>query len=123
MLTVTGVASARRPPALVETQERVDRIFATCPQGRSTTGYRDMLSRFSSGSRLQAPQTAIPTWFTAPPQKMRDHIVLSCAGGTVHSGSGYRDMLWRFPVESAHPVLAKGRSPSYAKGEASLPTQ
>jgi hypothetical protein len=103
MITLTGVASARRPTALVAAQEEVDGIFATCPQGRPTAGYRDMLARFS----VQLPaQQGAAAFFTAPPQKMRDHVVLSCAGGTVHSGSGYRDMLWRFPVDNARPVFA-----------------
>ena len=102
-LTLAGVASARRPPSLVAAQEKVDGIFATCPQGRPTSGYRDMLARFSS--RLPAQQSAAVS-YTAPPQKMRDHVVLSCSGGTVHSGSGYRDMLWRFPADNGRPVLA-----------------
>ena len=103
MLTLSGVASARRPPSLVEAQERVDGIFATCPQGRTTSGYRDMLTRFSSG--LPA-RPSVATSFIAPPQKMRDHVIISCSGGTVHSGSGYRDMLWRFPVDDGRPVFA-----------------
>ena len=101
-LTLAGVASARRPPSLVAAQEKVDAIFATCPQGRPTSGYRDILARFSSP--LPARQSVAV--FTAPPQKMRDHVVLSCSGGTVHSGSGYRDMLWRFPVDNGRPVFA-----------------
>lgn len=101
-LTLTGVASARRPPAIVAAQERVDSIFATCPQGYSTSGYRDMLSRFSAPLPVQ---TRVAASSTVPAEKMRDHVVLRCSGGAVHSGSGYRDMLWRFPVDD-RPVLA-----------------
>jgi hypothetical protein len=103
MLTLAGVASARRPASLVAAQEKVDGIFASCPQGTSTSGYRDMLTRFSPG--LPARQS-VAVSFSAPPRKMRDHVVLSCSGGTVHSGSGYRDMLWRFPAENGRPVFA-----------------
>jgi hypothetical protein len=102
-LTLTSVASARRPPALVATQERVAGIFATCPQARETSGYRDMLARFSA--RAATPLVGARD-FAAPPQKMRDHVVLSCSGGTVHSGSGYRDMLWRFPSKAEQPLIA-----------------
>lgn len=109
-LTLTGVASARRPPTLAAAQERVESVFATCPEGRSTAGYRDMLARFDSA----APRTNAPVRFAAPPRKMQDHVVLSCAGGTVHSGSGYRDMLWRFPTQGP-PVFARSTSPSTAR--------
>jgi hypothetical protein len=109
-LTLTGVASARRPPTLVAAQERVEGVFATCPEGRSTAGYRDMLARFDSA----APRTDAPVRFVAPPRKMQDHVVLSCTGGTVHSGSGYRDMLWRFPTQGP-PVFARTPSPSTAR--------
>ena len=83
-------------------KEQVDSIFATCPQGRPTSDYRDMLARFSS---RPPAQESVPAFFTAPPEKMRDHI-LSCSGGTVHSGSGYRDMLWRCPADNRRPVVA-----------------
>ena len=108
-LTLSGMASARRPPALVEQQERVAGIFDTCPAGRSTSGYRDMLARF--GPTLRTPRATVQASFTAPPRKMRDHVVLSCSGGTVHSGSGYRDMLWRFPVKNDRLVIARLISP------------
>jgi len=114
-LTIAGVASARTPPALANAQARVDGIFATCPQGASTSGYRDMLTRFSSAARWQSAPSTATTAFTAPPQKMRDHVVLSCSGGTVHSGSGYRDMLWRFPADNARPVFAHAVRPATAQ--------
>src|SRR6187402_953322 len=85
-LTIAGVASARTPPAVAEAQSRVDGIFATCPQGQSTSGYRDMLTRFSPTARLQTAPSTQAVAFKAPPQKMRDHVVLSCSGGTIHSG-------------------------------------
>jgi hypothetical protein len=104
VLTLTGIAAARRPPVLVKAQASVERVYATCPQ-RTTSGYRDMLARFSP--ELQpSPLVAVGAPFVAPPRRMADHLVLSCKAGTIHTGSGYRDMLWRFRSESDWPQLA-----------------
>ena len=71
-----------------------------------------MLARFStepqSVSGVSAPA------FVAPPQKMDDHIVLSCTAGRIHSGSGYRDMLWRFRSEADELQLAGTKGPNTA---------
>ncbi len=105
VLTLTGSASARRPPALVAAEEQVERIFVTCPAGIAAAGYRDMLARFSHDPQ-QVPGLETGTGYVAAPQRMDDHVVLSCKGGRVHSGSGYRDMLWRFRTQVDEPQLA-----------------
>lgn len=105
VLTTTGVASARRPPSLVNLEEKTERVLATCPSAPSTSGYRDMLSRFDR-ARGAAPATV-----QVARSKMRDHLVLKCAGGEVHESAGYRDMLTRFFHESARPQMAQGYGP------------
>lgn len=107
-LTFAGAASARRPAVLVAEQDRVERIYATCPQGLSTPGYRDMLARFRKPSRTPL---SVAQPYTVAPQKMRDHVMLSCSAGTVHSGSGYRDMLWRLPIRNEPPLVATPAQP------------
>ncbi len=81
-LTLAGVASARRPPALAEAQEQADRVFATCPQSqmRDTGGYRDMLAHVQTARPITR---AIAAARLPPPRKMRDHLVFVCAGGEV----------------------------------------
>jgi hypothetical protein len=104
-LTLASVASARRPPALAEVQGDADRVFATCPQShaRDTSGYRDMLARVPSAIPVTRAIAAAPL---PPPRKMGDHLVLVCAGGEIHQGSGYREFPLRFPAEPTGPQLA-----------------
>lgn len=101
VLTTTGVASARRPPSLAELQDQADRVLATCPSAPATSGYRDMLARLGS------PAAPSATHVVMARQKMRDHLVLKCAGGDVHESGGYRDMLVRFFHQSAEPQIAR----------------
>ena len=104
-LTLASVASARRPPVLAHAQEQAARAFATCPQSQSrdTSGYRDMLARVQTASPVTRAIAAAPL---APPRQMGDHLVLTCAGGDIHQGSGYRDFPARLPVEPTGPQLA-----------------
>jgi hypothetical protein len=104
-LTRAGVASARRPPALTEAQERTDAVFATCPesQARDTSGYRDMFARAAR------PTLANKTFAATPiPRKMGNHLVLMCEGGDVHQGSGYRDFPVRLQPEPKEMQIAGG---------------
>jgi len=105
-LTLAGVASARRPPALAEAQEQADRAFATCPQSqaRDTSGYRDMLARVQTASPVTRAIAVAPLPL---PRKMGDHLVIVCAGGEIHQGSGYRDFPVRFRAEPLGPQLAE----------------
>lgn len=100
VLTLAGAAAARRPPALVEIQERTDRVYATCADGRNGPGYRDMFSRVAS-PQLVAEYLAVSS---PPPRKMGDHLVLICKAGAVHMGSGYRGFPARFIRDEAAEV-------------------
>lgn len=104
VLTLAGVASARRPPALAEAQARADSVYATCAESgaRSTAGYRDVLSRVVSARPSLTPVFVA----SAPPRKMGDHLVLTCAAGEIHQGSGYRDFPARLRSEPAGPQIA-----------------
>jgi hypothetical protein len=104
-LTLAGVASARRPPALAEAQAEADRVFATCPQsqGQDTDGYRDMLAHVQTARPVTRAMATAPV---PPPRKMGNHLVLVCAGGELHQGSGYRDFPVRFRAEPAWPQIA-----------------
>ena len=104
-LTLASVASARRPPALVEAQDRTSAVFATCPQSRAqdTGGYRDMLAR---ATRPAVPTRSIAA--TPPARKMGNHLVLVCEGGDIHQGSGYRDFPVRVRTESRPSQIAGG---------------
>jgi hypothetical protein len=104
-LTLAGSAFARRPPALSEAQERVDLVFATCAESQapSTAGYRDMLARSQKASSAGA---AIAVVAAPPPRKMGDHLVLVCAGGEIHQGTGYRGFPARLPAESSELLIA-----------------
>jgi hypothetical protein len=103
-LTLAGAASARRPPALVQAQEQAASVFATCEQSRApeTSGYRGMLARVESATPSTRAVAAIPM----PSRKMGDHIVLVCAGGEIHQGSGYRDFPARLQPEPSGPQIA-----------------
>lgn len=105
-LTLAGAASARRPPSLVEAQEQTDSIYATCAesQARPTAGYRDMLARPAS-AKATAPVISVAS---LPSRKMGDHLVLVCAGGEIHQGSGYRDFPARLRGEPTGPQIASG---------------
>jgi hypothetical protein len=103
-LTLAGAASARRPPALVEAQAQSDGTYATCgEEGRSTAGYRDMLARVDSAKPSVSPPVAGASMAT---RKMGDHIVLVCAGGEIHQGSGYRAFPARLRPELTIPQIA-----------------
>jgi hypothetical protein len=88
-----------------EAQEQADRAFATClqSQARDTSGYRDMLARV----QIANPVTRIVAAAPLPPRKMGDHLVLVCAGGEIHQGSGYRDFPVRVPAEPTEPQFAE----------------
>ena len=105
-LTLASAASARRPPSLVEAQAQAESIYATCgeSQARPTAGYREMLARVAS-AKPAIPAVAIAS---QPPRKMGDHLVLVCAGGEIHQGSGYRDFPARLQSEPAGPQIAAG---------------
>jgi hypothetical protein len=100
-LTLAGIASARQPPALTAAQERSEAVFATCAQSESTPGYRDMLARVESAKPASADVVA-----SLATRKMGDHLVLVCAGGELHQGSGYRDFPARFRSEPEAPLVA-----------------
>lgn len=100
-LTLAGAASARQPPALSAAQERVEAISATCAEGPSSAGYRDMLARVASARPAPAAEpTSVAT------RKMGNHLVLVCAGGELHEGSGYRDFPTRLRAEPSGPQIA-----------------
>src|SRR5688572_6777074 len=101
VLTITGVASARRPASLVNLQEETGRVVATCPSAPSTSGYRDMLTRFDRNPAASSVTARVAR------QTTHGHLVLKCAGGDVHEGGGYRDMLVRFFHDSAEPQMAR----------------
>ena len=103
-LTLAGVASARRPPALSQAQEQAGAVFATCEQSRTpeTSGYRGMLARVQSATPLARSVAAAQM----PSRKMGDHMVLVCAGGEIHQGSGYRDFPARLQAEPTAPQIA-----------------
>jgi hypothetical protein len=105
-LTLAGAASARRPPSLVEAQEQAAGIYATCAesQARPTAGYRDILARAAS-AQPSAPATSVAS---APARRMGDHLVLVCAGGEIHQGSGYREFPARLRGEPTGPQIASG---------------
>jgi hypothetical protein len=104
VLTLAGVASARRPPAVVEAQERSESVYDTCAESRaqSTAGYRDMLSHVVTAE----PSTQAVAAASVPPRKMGNHLVLVCAGGEIHQGSGYRDFPVRLRSEPSGPQFA-----------------
>jgi hypothetical protein len=106
-LTLAGAASARRPPALVEAQEQADNVYDTCAesQARPTAGYRDMLAR-TAPAKPSAPPAAVAS---LPARKMGDHLVLVCAGGEIHQGSGYRGFPTRLRTEPVGPQIASHR--------------
>jgi hypothetical protein len=93
-LTLSGSAVARQPPALTRGQAASTAIAATCP-GDPGPGYRDALARFQSRD-LRAEIAPKRREFV---QKMGDHVVISCKGGQLHAGAGYRDMIVRFQTE------------------------
>jgi len=83
----------------------VDLVFATCTESQvpSTAGYRDMLTRNRKASSA-GPAMAVAA--ATPPRKMGDHLVLVCAGGEIHQGTGYRGFPARLPAESSKPLIA-----------------
>jgi hypothetical protein len=105
-LTLAGAASARRPPSLAEVQEHADGVYATCAESRAqpTAGYRDMLARVATAK----PTASEISVASLPSRKMGDHLVLVCAGGEVHQGSGYRDFPARLQGEPTGPQIASG---------------
>lgn len=104
-LTLAGIASARRPPALVEAQAEADAVAVTCPEGEDTAGYRDLLARTPSSRDQRSGFAAM-----APARTMGDHLVLMCEGGELHQGSGYRDFPVRLRPEPTQPQIATGAS-------------
>jgi hypothetical protein len=106
VLTLASAAAARRPPALVEAQERTDRVYATCTDGVNGAGYREMFSRVGT------PQTTAHYLAVSspPPRKMGDHLVLVCKGGAVHLGSGYRGFPARLLRDEAPEVQVASAS-------------
>jgi hypothetical protein len=103
-LTLAGAASARRPPALVDAQGRADSVYATCAESQtlSMAGYRNMLARVAPAEPSEPAAVAV----SLPSRKMGDHLVLVCAGGEIHQGSGYRDFPARLRSEPAEPQIA-----------------
>lgn len=100
--TVSGTAFARRPPALVQSQEQAAQVLATCPEGSGPSNYRATLARAASQA-LPAPAVAqVPVL-----RKMGDHVVLLCRGGRVHGPGGYRDIDWRFNAQSPEVEVAQ----------------
>ena len=106
-LTLAGAASARRPPSLAEAQEQAGSVYATCTESqlRPTAGYRDMLGRVASAK----PAAPTMTMAASPSRKMGNHLVLVCAGGEVHEGSGSRDFPARLRGEPTGPQMASGQ--------------
>ncbi len=98
-LMLSGAAFARRPPALAEQQDAATRVLAQCPQP-TTSGYRDMFARVAGPSSEPAPV------HVAARRRMADHSVIACAGESVHTGGGYRDIFVRFQPEGAAPMVA-----------------
>lgn len=101
VLTITGVASARRPSSLAEVQERSARVLATCPSAPATSGYRDMLTRFAPSAAPSATPVVLAS------HRLRGHLALKCDGGDVHASGGYRDMLVRFLPQSPETLTAR----------------
>jgi hypothetical protein len=106
-LTLAGIASARRPPALVQAQAGADAVAATCPEGKDTPGYRDILARHPGSSDHGSAFAATP-----PARKMGDHLVLMCEGGELHQGGGYRDFPARLQPARTQPQIAIGSTRS-----------
>jgi hypothetical protein len=102
-LMLSGAAFARRPPAVAELQDAANGVLAQCPQP-TTSGYRDMLAR------VTVPGSDQSVVHVAARRRMADHSVISCAGETVHTGGGYRDVFVRFQPDTLGPMVAlRGR--------------
>lgn len=110
VLTSSGIAFARRPPALVEQQEAANRITSRCLTGHepSAPGYRDMHARRPSlaPSRAARPAPAAPSSPALVAEVQTDHVVLVCRGAVVHASPGYRDMYLRVPETASPPIVA-----------------
>ena len=102
-IMLSGAAFARQPPALSSQQEAVARILTQCAEPAGY-GYRDMLARSAvSRSKRVAQHVAVR-------RRMADHSVIACAGESLHTGGGYRDVFVRFQPESKEPLLALRRA-------------
>jgi hypothetical protein len=110
-VSFSGVALARRPPALERFQEQSARALAACPEApaRSTDGYRDMLARVRPdfwGPELLPPTlqlVAQPAVYHVQP----GHLVLVCDGARIHTSTGYRGMFDRVSPKRAGRVVAR----------------
>jgi hypothetical protein len=89
---------------LVAEQGRTEAVAATCPEGRTTGGYRDVLAR-----TVSVASTGVAGALPAP-RKSGDHLVLTCAGGEIHQGSGYRDFPARMQPEAWELEMAAASS-------------
>jgi hypothetical protein len=98
-LMLSGAAFARRPPALAERQDAATKVLTQCPQS-ATGGYRDLFARATAPGAVEAVVHA------AARRRMADHSVIACAGETVHTGGGYRDIFVRFEPDTLGPMLA-----------------
>jgi hypothetical protein len=87
-LMLGGSAFARRPPALAAQQDAATRVLAQCLQP-GTAGYRDMLER------AVLPDSAPDAPRVATRRRLDDLVVVACAGETVLTGNGYRDIFLR----------------------------
>ena len=108
VLTISGAAFARRPPALEAQQEAASRVFASCPELPSGPGYRDMLVRLPNAAP-GAPAASVASIASAAhltQRKMGDHMVLVCPAGTLHTTGGYRDIFLRYKFDDAKPLIA-----------------
>jgi hypothetical protein len=94
---LSGAAFARRPPALAEQQDAAARVLAQCPQ-RSTSGYRDTLA-----PSTEAEHFAV---HLAARRRMANHSVITCAGESVHTGGGYREIFVRLQPGNTAPMVA-----------------
>jgi hypothetical protein len=105
VLTLSGAAFARQPPALVNEQAQTAAVLNDCPKSRAgeTSGYRGMLARNEAAPRTERVFTA-----SQRTEKMGDHVMLICGATSVHQGSGYRDFPMRTLEEPANPQIASG---------------
>ena len=98
-ILLSGAAFARRPPQLAAQQEAANLVLRQCPQVPGN-GYRGMLALAAAAQVKEAPTHA------AIRRRMADHSVITCAGESLHTGGGYRDIFVRLAPETSSPMVA-----------------
>jgi hypothetical protein len=94
---LSGAAFARHAPQLAAEEDAANRVLGHCSQ--PGTGYRAM-------SALAAKRAKSAPAYTAVRRRMADHSVITCAGESLHTGGGYRDIFVRFEPETSTSMVA-----------------